>query len=65
MFGPKEDNLNSIITSRMGDGDFSDEWSKGRSSSSIQVTSPTGNSDPYLPALPKNKISEPFWSGKT
>lgn len=48
----------SIITSRVGDGDFSDEWSRGRSAASRQVTSPTGNLDPYLPALPTRKTSE-------
>lgn len=36
----------------MGDGEFNDECSKGRSSASMQVTSPTGKFDPYLPALP-------------
>ena len=36
----------------MGDGEFKDEWSKSRSSSSMHVTSPTGKFDPYLPALP-------------
>lgn len=46
-------------TSRIGDGEFSDEWSNGRSCLSKQVTSPTGKLDPYLPALPtkKNKIT--------
>jgi hypothetical protein len=47
------------ITSRVGDGDLSDEWSKGRSSASIQVTSPTGNFDPYRPALPTGKFNKP------
>lgn len=40
------------ITSKTGEGDFKDEWSKGRSWRAKQVTSPTGNFDPYLPALP-------------
>lgn len=39
----------------MGEADLSDEWSKGKSSPLIQVTSPIGNLDPYLPALPKYK----------
>jgi hypothetical protein len=40
----------------MGEGDFRDECSNGRSSASRQVTSPTGNLDPYLPALPTKRI---------
>lgn len=43
------------ITSIVGEADLSDEWSKGKSSPLIQVTSPMGNLDPYLPALPKYK----------
>jgi len=39
----------------MGDGEFNDEWSKGRSSSSKHVTSPSGKFDPYLPALPVSR----------
>jgi len=39
----------------MGEGDFKDECSNGRSSASRQVTSPTGNLDPYLPALPTKR----------
>lgn len=48
----------NTITSRIGDGVSSDEWSKGRSSESKQVTSPTGNLDPYLPALPTKKTND-------
>jgi hypothetical protein len=36
----------------MGEGEFKDECSNGRSSALRQVTSPVGNLDPYLPALP-------------
>jgi hypothetical protein len=36
----------------MGDGESNDEWSKGRSSPYMHVTSPRGKFDPYLPALP-------------
>lgn len=46
----------------VGDADFSDEWSKGKSSPFIQVTSPMGNLDPYLPALPTKQETNPnFW----
>ena len=43
----------------MGDGEFKDEWSKSRSSSSMHVTSPTGKFDPYLPALPARITHDP------
>jgi len=42
-------------TSIMGEADFRDECSNGRSSAFRQVTSPTGNLDPYLPALPTER----------
>ena len=40
------------ITSKTGEEDCRAEWSKGRSSRFKHVTSPNGNFDPYLPALP-------------
>jgi len=36
----------------MGEDDFKDECSNGRSLACRQVTLPTGNLDPYLLALP-------------
>jgi hypothetical protein len=45
-----------VDTSIMGEGDFRDECSNGRSSASRQVTSPIGNLDPYLPALPTKRM---------
>lgn len=52
-----ESNLvcNKESTSIMGEADFRDECSSGRSSALRQVTSPTGNLDPYLPALPTKR----------
>lgn len=45
------------ITSKRGEEDSKDEWSKGKSSASMQVTSPLEKFEPYLPALPKTSNS--------